>query len=263
MEQLAGNSNPDPNPENLNGAGEDDGGNPNPEGWNEAGQIRDAIQRLGEHTDNQIAKLMIMIIGMAIAIDAFQDIENRALIDELELADEEEEKWEWEAEPAMWHPIENEDPFDITTLTLLFHTKEAQQGPDLLNPRIPFVQFRDETIDIVTEGLDDYPEYWTRPPVVQISDDPDEPHVVILSSEDLWGKADLVTIWVDGEELVVNKAMEVPYQGQPEPYFDVETKKEYLGFEIFAEDTWDSDDEAEKREELVRALHADWVEVFD
>ncbi|KAF7153352.1 hypothetical protein RHSIM_Rhsim01G0137900 [Rhododendron simsii] len=40
-------------------------------------------------------------------------------------------------------------------------------------------------------------------------------------------------------------------------------QKEYLGFEIFAEDTRDSDDEAEKREELVMALHVDWVEAFD
>lgn len=29
----------------------------------------------------------------------------------------------------------------------------------------------------------------------------------------------------------------IPYQGQPEPYFDTETKKEYPGFEIFVEDT--------------------------
>lgn len=52
------------------------------------------------------------------------------------------------------------------------------------------------------------------------------------------------------------------YQGQPEPFFDLETKREYPEFEIFVEDTWDSENEAEKREELVRALHVDWVEAF-
>ncbi|KAI8530518.1 hypothetical protein RHMOL_Rhmol11G0065500 [Rhododendron molle] len=63
--------------------------------------------------------------------------------------------------------------------------------------------------------------------------------------------------------ILVSEEEKVPYQGQPEPYFDVETKNEYPGFEIFIEDTWDSEDEAEKKEELVRTLHTDWVEAFD
>ncbi|KAF7147050.1 hypothetical protein RHSIM_Rhsim03G0117300 [Rhododendron simsii] len=53
---------------------------------------------------------------------------------ELELAGEEEDDWKWEAEPAMWHPVEDEDPLDVTTLPLLFHGDEVQQEPDLLNP---------------------------------------------------------------------------------------------------------------------------------
>ncbi|KAF7147363.1 hypothetical protein RHSIM_Rhsim03G0117400 [Rhododendron simsii] len=222
----------------------------------------------------------------------------------MELAGEEEDDWKWEAEPAMWHPVEDEDPLDVTTLPLLFHGDEVQQEPDLLNPPI--------------EPNTDYPQYYitdeTLPqPVIQISE---EPHIAVLTSEDLWGKADLVTVWVNGEELTVNKAIvdegliksdnfwdplkeenlrdtlemellnetsektrldkgkrkadtdlnerfpkksdplkrwrnrararvvekkpvgeKIPYQGQPEPYFDTETKKEYPGFEIFVEDT--------------------------
>ncbi|KAI8524389.1 hypothetical protein RHMOL_Rhmol13G0146400 [Rhododendron molle] len=67
-------------------------------------------------------------------------------------------------------------------------------------------------MDTVIEGLDDYYEYLNQPaeedvfcpqnyiideslsqPVVQV---PDEPHVAVLNSEDLWGKAELVTAWV-------------------------------------------------------------------
>ncbi|KAF7145090.1 hypothetical protein RHSIM_Rhsim04G0136000 [Rhododendron simsii] len=113
---------------------------------------------------------------------------------ELELVDEEND-WEWEAEPAVWNRVEEEDPLD----------------------------FHEETIDNMVEGLDDFYEYMNVPaeegddypqyyivdrslpqPVVQISD---EPHVFVLNTEDLWGKADLVTVWVDGEEPTVNKAM--------------------------------------------------------
>lgn len=35
----------------------------------------------------------------------------------------------------------------------------------------------------------------------------------------------------------VSEAEKTPYQGQPEPFFDAETKEMYPGFEIFAEDT--------------------------
>lgn len=36
---------------------------------------------------------------------------------------------------------------------------------------------------------------------------PDEPHISVLDAEDLWAKEELVNIWLDGEELTVNKAM--------------------------------------------------------
>lgn len=52
MEQPAENPKLNPNPENLNGAGGDNGENPNLEEVNEAGQNREAIRRLGECTDN-------------------------------------------------------------------------------------------------------------------------------------------------------------------------------------------------------------------
>lgn len=53
-----------PNLENPNGV-RGDGGNPNPEDLNEMGQIREAIRRMGERIDNQIAQLMLMITGVA------------------------------------------------------------------------------------------------------------------------------------------------------------------------------------------------------
>lgn len=59
------------------------------------------------------------------------------------------------------------------------------------------------------------------------------------------------------------KAPEAIYQGEPKPFWDVETKTKLPGFEIFANDTWDSDDEAEKREELVKAHQVDWIETLD
>lgn len=52
----------------------------------------------------------------------------------------------------------------------------------------------------------------------------------------------------------VSEGEKALYQGQPEPFLDMETKEKYLRFEIFAADTWDSDDEAKKREELVKVL---------
>ncbi|KAI8530516.1 hypothetical protein RHMOL_Rhmol11G0065300 [Rhododendron molle] len=60
-----------------------------------------------------------------------------ALFSKLELA-EEEDNWEWEAKPPMWHQVEDEDPLDVMTLPLLFHGEEIQQRPDLLNLRILF-----------------------------------------------------------------------------------------------------------------------------
>lgn len=133
--------------------------------------------------------------------DPFNGYSLYTLFLELELADEEEHDWEWEAELVVWHQVEDEDPLDVTTLPLLFNEEEVQQGPDLLNPRILFAQFRDETLDTITRGLDDYYEYMTRPaeqniyypqcyivdetlpqPVVQ---NPDEPHIAVLNYEDL------------------------------------------------------------------------------
>lgn len=56
------------------------------------------------------------------------------------------------------------------------------------------------------------------------------------------------------------KAEEERYLGQPEPFWDSETNKQLPGFEIFTSNTWESDDEAEKLTELVKALNVDWVE---
>lgn len=66
--------------------------------------------------------------------DPFDGYSLYTLFLELELADEEEDDWECEAEPVVWHQVEDEDPLDVTTLPLLFHGEEVQQGPDLLNP---------------------------------------------------------------------------------------------------------------------------------
>ncbi|KAI8571780.1 hypothetical protein RHMOL_Rhmol01G0145600 [Rhododendron molle] len=44
------------------------------------------------------------------------------------------------------------------------------------------------------------------------------------------------------------------YPGEPEPFIDLETKVKYPGFEIFANDTWESVEEAAKIEELSEAL---------
>lgn len=60
----AGGDNGNLNPENPNGVG-GDGGNLNPEDLNKMGQIREAIRRMGECTDNRIAQLMLMITGVA------------------------------------------------------------------------------------------------------------------------------------------------------------------------------------------------------
>ncbi|KAI8542783.1 hypothetical protein RHMOL_Rhmol08G0166800 [Rhododendron molle] len=162
------------------------------------------------------------------AIETFQDIENRALIDgvwtavgpegiqelengawrdeweerqadpfngyslyalflELELADEEEDDWEWEAEPAM-------APYTHNTF-----------------------RFHNQSLDTVTEGLDDYSEFLNRSvepnihyPQCYIVNESDKPHIAVISSEELRGKTDLVTVWVDGEELIVNKAKHSP-----------------------------------------------------
>ena len=57
-----GNPNPNPNPHvNPNPNPEPNQGIPN----GEMGQVTQAIQRLGERTDNQIAQLMMMITGVA------------------------------------------------------------------------------------------------------------------------------------------------------------------------------------------------------
>ncbi|KAH7845597.1 hypothetical protein Vadar_003927 [Vaccinium darrowii] len=59
------------------------------------------------------------------------------------------------------------------------------------------------------------------------------------------------------------KAPEAVYLGEPEPFWDMEAKTKLPGFEIFADNTWDSDDEAEKWEEPAEMLHADWITVLD
>ncbi|KAI8542780.1 hypothetical protein RHMOL_Rhmol08G0166500 [Rhododendron molle] len=119
-------------------------------------------------------------------------------------------------------------------------------------------------------------EFFSKP-VVQI---PDEPNICVLDPEDLWGKSELVNVWMDGEEPITksdpakkwrnharshaiemkSKGKEPLYQGEPEPFVDIETKKKYPGFEIFANDTWESDEEVPKVEELSEAL--DWLEAF-
>ncbi|KAF7153366.1 hypothetical protein RHSIM_Rhsim01G0137800 [Rhododendron simsii] len=126
--------------------------------------------------------------------DPFDGYSLYALLSKLELANEEDD-WEWEAELVVWNRVEDEDPLDVTTLPLLFQGEEIQQGPDLLNPRILFAQFREETIDNMVEGLDDFYEYMNG--LLK--------KVSIIHN--LWGKVDLVTVWVNGEELIVNKAM--------------------------------------------------------
>lgn len=145
------------------------------------------------------------------------------MFSDLDLEDKEEDDWDWKAKLDVWQQTEDEDPFDVATLPLLFHEEEPQQGPDLMNPRILFVHFHDETLDVAVEGLDDYYEYMNQPtmeshdypqnyivddtlpqPIAQILG---EPHVAVLDAEDLWGKDELLTVWVNGEELTVNKAM--------------------------------------------------------
>lgn len=126
-------------------------------------------------------------------IEAFRDLENRAMIDRVWLAPrldtvqelengawreeweeiqvdpfdgyslfalflepepaKDEDDWEWQAEPAIWHRVNDEDPLEDTTLGLLFQGEEVQQGPDLLNPQILFAQFREETIDTIAGDL--------------------------------------------------------------------------------------------------------------
>lgn len=105
------------------------------------------------------------------------------------------------SQPQSWRELENGawreeweerqvDPFDRYSLYALFSRLELadEEAPES-NIHYPQCYIVDE---------------FEPQPVVQI---PDEPHIVVLSSEDLWGKADLVTVWVDGEELPVNKAM--------------------------------------------------------
>ena len=43
----------------------------------------------------------------------------------------------------------------------------------------------------------------------------------------------------------------------------MDTKAKLPGFEIFANDTWDSDDETEEWEGPIRMLHVDWIKVLD
>ncbi|KAH7834736.1 hypothetical protein Vadar_019075 [Vaccinium darrowii] len=59
------------------------------------------------------------------------------------------------------------------------------------------------------------------------------------------------------------KAPEAIYQGDPEPFWDMEAKTKLPGFEIFADDTWESDDETEGWKAPAKIPHVDWIEVLD
>ncbi|KAI8568396.1 hypothetical protein RHMOL_Rhmol02G0195700 [Rhododendron molle] len=70
------------------------------------------------------------------------------------------------------------------------------------------VEHRAFITEVWPVALDPYQEHiideFLPRPTVEI---PDEPNICVLDPEELWGKAELVNIWVDGEELTVNKAM--------------------------------------------------------
>ncbi|KAI8572213.1 hypothetical protein RHMOL_Rhmol01G0180700 [Rhododendron molle] len=287
----------------------------------------------------------------------------------------EEDEWEWEREPNGWHWMDDSDPLDETSLAYLFQEEEVVEEMDLMNPRM-FSGLTVRTIVNLTRNsdtLDRAMDYLFLPqeyiieeffpqPVVEI---PDEPSICVLDPEDLWGKFELVNVWIDGEELTINKAMldegslqigndnsnnnsnfwnsleeeniwhalemetlnetlektaldkgkrkaddcdfdfsdfwegtclgykpkkndparkwrnraqaqtaeikfragpvinkrEKLYQGEPKPFIDLETKVKYPRFEIFANDTWESDEEFPKIEELSEAL--DWLEALE
>ncbi|KAH7838310.1 hypothetical protein Vadar_024854 [Vaccinium darrowii] len=59
------------------------------------------------------------------------------------------------------------------------------------------------------------------------------------------------------------KAPEAVYLGEPEPFWDMEAKIKLPGFEIFANNTWDSEDETEEGKEPAKMLQVDWIEVLD
>ena len=59
------------------------------------------------------------------------------------------------------------------------------------------------------------------------------------------------------------KAPEAIYQGDPEPFWDMEAKTKLPGFEIFADDTWESDDETKGWKAPAKIPHVDWIEVLD
>ncbi|KAI8572224.1 hypothetical protein RHMOL_Rhmol01G0181600 [Rhododendron molle] len=113
--------------------------------------------------------------------------------------------------------MDDSDPLDETSLACLFQEEETVEEIDLMNPRM-FSGLNARTIVNLTrnsDALDHALDYLFLPqeyiieeffpkPVVKI---PDEPNICVLDPENLWGKSELVNVWIDGEELTVNKAM--------------------------------------------------------
>ncbi|KAI8535448.1 hypothetical protein RHMOL_Rhmol10G0175100 [Rhododendron molle] len=130
---------------------------------------------------------------------------------------EKEDEWEWEPEPNRWHWMDDSDPLDETSLAYLFREEEVVEEMDLMNPRMlsglnvrTIVNLTRDT-DVLERAMDylflpqEYiiEEFFPQP-VIEILD---EPNICVLDPEDLWGKSELVNVWMDGEELTVNKAM--------------------------------------------------------
>lgn len=59
------------------------------------------------------------------------------------------------------------------------------------------------------------------------------------------------------------KAPEVVYQGDPEPFWDMGAKTKLPRFEIFVDNTWESDDETEGWKTSAKIPQVDWIEVLD